>query len=81
MKFESRLSLRGGSLLNVYVHWDNKSSLAAFGTFSTFPTMTTQIKNYPSEVVVAGDRPSAVLADQVKRLDWRKRQDNAGLAG
>jgi mRNA interferase MazF len=36
--------------------------------------MTTQIKNYPFEVVVAGDSPSAVLADQVKSLDWRKRQ-------
>ena len=36
--------------------------------------MTTQIKNYPFEVVVAGARPSAVLADQVKSLDWRKRR-------
>jgi len=36
--------------------------------------MTTQIKNYPFEVVVAGDSPSAVLADQVKSLDWRKRR-------
>ena len=35
--------------------------------------MTTQIKRYPFEVVVAGDSPSAVLADQVKSLDWRKR--------
>jgi mRNA interferase MazF len=34
--------------------------------------MTTQIKSYPFEVVVAGDSPSAVLADQVKSLDWRK---------
>jgi mRNA interferase MazF len=36
--------------------------------------MTTQIKNYPFEVVVAGESPSAVLADQVKSLDWRKRR-------
>src|ERR1700685_2629553 len=36
--------------------------------------MTTQIKNYPFEVVVAGGSPSAVLADQVKSLDWRKRR-------
>jgi mRNA interferase MazF len=36
--------------------------------------MTTQIKNYPFEVVVAGAIPSAVLADQVKSLDWRKRR-------
>jgi mRNA interferase MazF len=36
--------------------------------------MTTQIKNYPFEVVIAGPTPSAVLADQVKSLDWRKRR-------
>ena len=36
--------------------------------------MTTQIKNYPFEVVIAGPSPSAVLADQVKSLDWRKRR-------
>ena len=36
--------------------------------------MTTQIKNYPFEVVVAGASPSAVLADQIKSLDWRKRR-------
>ena len=36
--------------------------------------MTTQIKNYPFEVVIAGASPSAVLADQVKSLDWRKRR-------
>ncbi len=36
--------------------------------------MTTKIKNYPFEVVVAGAIPSAVLADQVKSLDWRKRR-------
>jgi mRNA interferase MazF len=36
--------------------------------------MTTQIKNYPFEVVIAGASASAVLADQVKSLDWRKRR-------
>ena len=36
--------------------------------------MTTQLKGYPFEVVVAGARPSAVLADQVKSLDWTVRQ-------
>lgn len=36
--------------------------------------MTTQIKNYPFEVVLEGAPPSAVLADQVKSLDWRKRR-------
>ncbi|HXA77486.1 MAG TPA: endoribonuclease MazF [Candidatus Acidoferrales bacterium] len=36
--------------------------------------MTTQIKNYPFEVLISGGDPSAVLADQVKSLDWRKRR-------
>ena len=36
--------------------------------------MTTQIKNYPFEVLVAGAPPSVVLADQVKSLDWRIRK-------
>lgn len=36
--------------------------------------MTKQIKGYPFEVVIAGATPSAVLADQVKSLDWRKRR-------
>ncbi len=36
--------------------------------------MTTQIKNYPFEVLIAGSVPSVVLADQVKSLDWRKRR-------
>ena len=36
--------------------------------------MTTQIKNYPFEVVIAGPSRSAVLADQVKSLAWRKRR-------
>lgn len=36
--------------------------------------MTTQIKNYPFEVVIAGSSPGAVLADQIKSLDWRTRR-------
>ena len=36
--------------------------------------ITAQIKNYPFEVVIAGASPSAVLADQVESLDWRKRR-------
>ena len=36
--------------------------------------LTTQIKNYPFEVIIAGTPPSAVLADQVKSLDWRQRK-------
>lgn len=32
--------------------------------------MTTQIKGYPFEVLIAGNRPSAVLSDQIKSLDW-----------
>ena len=36
--------------------------------------MTTRIKGYPFEVQITGDRPSAVLADQVKSLDWVARK-------
>jgi mRNA interferase MazF len=36
--------------------------------------ITTQIKGYPFEVLIAGDRPSAVLSDHVKSLDWRVRR-------
>ena len=36
--------------------------------------LTTHIKNYPFEVLLAGTPQSAVLADQVKSLDWRQRQ-------
>jgi mRNA interferase MazF len=37
--------------------------------------MTTQIKGYPFEVLIASSgRPSAVLADQVKSLDWQGRR-------
>ena len=35
--------------------------------------MTSRIKGYVFEVVVTIDPPSAVLADQVKSLDWRAR--------
>jgi mRNA interferase MazF len=36
--------------------------------------MTSRIKGYPFEVVVSHSPPSAVLADQIKSLDWRARQ-------
>jgi mRNA interferase MazF len=36
--------------------------------------MTTQIKGYPFEVEIAGAQRSAVLADQIKSVDWRKRK-------
>ena len=36
--------------------------------------MTTQVKGYPFEVLIPGDPPSAILADQVKSLDWRARR-------
>ncbi|CAN5125079.1 endoribonuclease MazF [soil metagenome] len=36
--------------------------------------MTSRIKGYPFEVVVSRDPPSAVLADQIKSLDWRARR-------
>jgi mRNA interferase MazF len=36
--------------------------------------LTTRIKSYPFEVPLVGDRPSVVLADQVKSLDWRARK-------
>jgi mRNA interferase MazF len=36
--------------------------------------MTTQIKDYPFEVLVAGTPANVVLADQVKSLDWRSRR-------
>lgn len=35
--------------------------------------MTSNVKGYPFEVRVAGDK-GAVLADQVKSLDWRVRK-------
>ena len=36
--------------------------------------ITTQAKGYPFEVPITGESPSLVLADQVKRLDWRVRR-------
>lgn len=36
--------------------------------------MTTQIKGYPFEVLIAGSRSSAVLSDQIKSLDWVARK-------
>jgi mRNA interferase MazF len=36
--------------------------------------MTTQIKKYPFEVLIASEPSSAVLADQVKSLAWRSRR-------
>jgi mRNA interferase MazF len=36
--------------------------------------LTTQIKGYPFEVVLSGTPHNAVLADQVKSLDWRQRR-------
>jgi mRNA interferase MazF len=35
--------------------------------------LTAQVKNYPFEVLVGGIPPNAILADQVKSLDWRAR--------
>jgi mRNA interferase MazF len=36
--------------------------------------LTTQLKNYPFEVPLDGTPPNAVLADQVKSVDWRSRK-------
>jgi mRNA interferase MazF len=36
--------------------------------------LTTQIKNYPFEVLIAGTPQNVVLVDQVKSLDWRARK-------
>lgn len=36
--------------------------------------LTSRIKGYPFEVVVSESPPSAVLADQIKSLDWRARK-------
>ncbi len=35
--------------------------------------VTSQIKNYPFEVVISGARRNVALADQIKSLDWRAR--------
>jgi mRNA interferase MazF len=36
--------------------------------------ITTQIKGYPFEVLIAGTPANVALADQVKSLDWRVRK-------
>jgi mRNA interferase MazF len=36
--------------------------------------LTTRIKNYPFEVLISGSRAGAVLADQIKNVDWRARK-------
>jgi mRNA interferase MazF len=36
--------------------------------------MTSRIQGYPFEVLVSAEPPSAVLADQVRSLDWRARE-------
>ena len=39
-----------------------------------FAPITSQIKNYPFEVVINSDKiKGAVLCDQVRSMDWRKR--------
>ena len=35
---------------------------------------SSRVKGYPFEVSIAGKTASAVLADQVKSLDWRARK-------
>jgi len=35
--------------------------------------VTSQVKNYPFEVVISGARRNVALADQIKSLDWRAR--------
>lgn len=35
--------------------------------------LTTKLKGYPFEVVISQNPPSAILADQIKNLDWRAR--------
>lgn len=36
--------------------------------------LTTKLKGYPFEVVTSDNPPSAILADQIKNLDWRARK-------
>ncbi len=42
--------------------------------------LTTKRKGYPFEVPISDARGSAVLADQVKSLDWRARRAKAKAA-
>jgi mRNA interferase MazF len=39
--------------------------------------LTTQVKGYPFEVAIAGDRLGVALADQIKSLDWVARRARA----
>jgi len=36
--------------------------------------LTTKLKGYPFEVIISQNPPSAILADQIKNLDWRARK-------
>jgi len=36
--------------------------------------LTTKLKGYPFEVVISENPPNAILADQIKNLDWRARK-------
>jgi mRNA interferase MazF len=36
--------------------------------------LTTKLKGYPFEVLISPNPPSAILADQIKNLDWRVRK-------
>lgn len=36
--------------------------------------LTTKLKGYPFEVAISQNPPSAILADQIKNLDWRARK-------
>lgn len=50
--------------------YNRKSGLAVFAP------VTTQVKGYPFEVIIPSGLPvtGAVLADQLKSLDWRARK-------
>ncbi len=36
--------------------------------------LTTKLKGYPFDVVISQNPPSAILANQIKNLDWRARK-------
>lgn len=36
--------------------------------------ISSKIKGYPFEVIVSHEPPSAILADQIKSLDWKARK-------
>ncbi len=50
----------------------NRSYNAKRGMMICVP-MTSRIKGYPFEVMIAGQISSVALADQVKNMDWRAR--------